>query len=135
MEEYSSMKTMDISAARFAPMRRLLSGEDEEYLLRQGFRREAAQLRAHHRRLYFRFVNVLEKDFKTVYEARKLAMAENWNFESLLRDRLKASYYLWTMRAAGAMHFIHLPQAAELAQEKFDQLPWGLWQDAMPNSA
>jgi hypothetical protein len=80
-------------------------------------------------------VNMLEKDFDTVYEARKLAMAENWNFESLLRDRLKASYYLWTMRAAGAMHLIHLPQAAELAQEKFDQLPWNLWHASMPSSA
>lgn len=110
------MKTMDISVARFAPMRRLLSGEDESYLLRQGFRQEAAELRAHHRRLFFRFVNMLEKDYKAVYEARKLAMADNWNFEALLRDRLKASYYLWTMRAAGAMHFIHLPQASKLAE-------------------
>lgn len=113
------MNKMDISVARFAPMRRLLSGEDEEYLLRQGFRQEAAELRAHHRRLFFRFVNMLEKDYKTVYEARKLSMADDWNFEALLRDRLKASYYLWTMRAAGAMHFIHLPQAGKLAEGVF----------------
>jgi len=120
MEDYSSMP-MDISAARFAPMQRLLSGEDEKYLLREGFRSEAAQLRSHHRRLYFRFVNMLEKDFNTVHAARKAAMAGNWDFESLLRDRFTATYCLWTLRAAGVMHLMRLPQAQTIAQVQVER--------------
>ncbi len=114
--------TLDVSIARFAPMRRLLSGEDEEYLLRQGFRGEAARLRAHHRQLFFRFVNMLEKDFKTVHAARKAAMAGNWDFEALLKERAFASYCIWSMRAAGVMHFIHAPQAARIAEEQGNHL-------------
>jgi hypothetical protein len=119
----------EISLGRFAPMQRLLTGEDEEYLLRQGFRREAVQLRAHHRKLYFRFVAMLEKEYASVHEARKAAMAQSgWNFESLLRDRATASYYLWTMRTAGMMHLLHLPQAARLA----DQAAAAMFQAILP---
>ncbi len=114
--------SLDISVARFAPMKRLLSGEDEEYLLRQGFRREASRLRAHHRKLFFRFVNMLEKDFSVAHEARKAAMAGNWDFEALLKERLAASYCLWAMRTAGVMHFAHVPQAARVAQEQCERL-------------
>ncbi|HEY3839624.1 MAG TPA: hypothetical protein VGL72_23800 [Bryobacteraceae bacterium] len=113
---------LDISTARFAPMRRLLSGEDESFLIRQGFHREAAQLRSHHRKLFFRFVDMLEKDFSTVHEARKAAMAGNWDFETLLKERFTASYYLWAMRTAGYMHLARLPQAAEIAKEYCDRL-------------
>jgi hypothetical protein len=119
-QENSSM-TLDISAERFMPMRRLLSGEDEEFLIRQGFRREAGTLRSHHRKLFFRFVNMLEKDFSTVHAARKAAMAGNWDFEALLKERFLASYYLWAMRGAGFMHWAYLPQAAEVAQSCCDR--------------
>jgi hypothetical protein len=114
--------SLDVSAARFAPMRRLLSGEDEEYLIRQGFRREAANLRSQHRKIFFRFVDMLEKDFDTAHAARKAAMAENWDFETLLRERLAASYYVCLMRSAGVMHFLHVPQAAGLAQTYLDRV-------------
>lgn len=113
---------LDVSTARFAPMRRLLSGEDEEFLLRQGFRREASKLRSHHRKLFFHFVDMLQRDFNKVHAARKLAMAENWDFESLLKERFTATYCLWAMRTAGAMHWIHLPQAAALAETYCDRL-------------
>jgi len=112
---------LDVSAERFSPMRRLLSGEDEAFLVRQGFRREAARLRSHHRKLFFRFVDMLEKDFGTVHAARKAAMAENWDFETLLKERFTASYYLWAMRGAGLMHWVHFPQAAGLAQTCCDR--------------
>lgn len=113
---------LDVSAARFTPMRRLLNGEDEEFLIRQGFRREAAELRSHHRKLFFRFVDMLQKDFSKVHAARKAAMAENWDFEALLKERITASYCLWVMRTAGVMHLIHVPQAAGLAQAYCDRL-------------
>jgi hypothetical protein len=121
MQEETPMD-LNVSAARFAPMRRLLSGEDEDFLIRQGFRREASQLRAYHRKLFFRFVDMLQKDFSTIHEARKAAMAENWDFETLLKERFTASYCLWAMRAAGAMHWIHAPQAATVAQAYCDRL-------------
>ena len=114
--------TLDVSAARFAPMRRLLSGEDESYLIREGFRREASWLRAHHRRYFFQFVNMLEKDFGTAHAARKAAMADNWEFEALLTERFSASYYLFVMRTAGLMHFMHLPQAARVANACFERV-------------
>ncbi len=114
--------TLDLSTARFAPMRRLLSGEDEDFLIRQGFRREASKLRSHHRKIFFRFVDMLEKDFNAVHAARKAAMADNWDFEALLKERLTASYCLWAMRAAGLAHGMHIPQAASLAQAYFSRV-------------
>ena len=114
--------SFDISVERFAPMQRLLSGEDEDYLIRQGFHREASSLRAQHRRLFFKFVNMLQKDFATVHSARKAAMAENWDFEALLKERVAGSYYIWLMRSAGVMHLLRVPQAAVLAQAYFDRV-------------
>jgi hypothetical protein len=114
--------TLDVSVARFAPMRRLLSGEDEAYLIRQGFHREASRVRAHHRRYFFRFVDMLEKDFDSAHAARKAAMAGNWDFETLLKERFTASYYLFAMRTAAVMHFAHLPQAARLADAYFERV-------------
>lgn len=113
---------LDVSAARFAPMRRLLSGEDEDYLIRQGFRREASWIRSHHRKYFFGFVDMLEKDFGTAHSARKAAMAGNWDFEALLKERVAASYYLWVMRTAGVMHCMHVPQAARLAAAYFERV-------------
>jgi hypothetical protein len=121
MNENSSI-ALDVSIARFAPMRRLLSGEDEQFLIRQGFRREALQLRSHHRKLFFRFVAMLQKDFQKVHEARKVSMAGNWDFEALLKERLTGSYCIWAMRAAGMLHSIHFPQAAGFAQSYCDRL-------------
>jgi hypothetical protein len=114
--------TLDVSAARFAPMRRLLSGQDEDYLIRQGFHREASWIRTHHRTCFFRFVDMLEKDFATAHAARKAAMAGNWDFETLLKERLAASYYLMVMRTAGVMHFAHVPNAARLADAYFERV-------------
>jgi hypothetical protein len=114
--------TLDISAARFAPMRRLLSGEDEEYLIREGFRREASWVRSRHRSCFFQFVDMLERDFGTAHAARKAAMAGNWDFEALLTERFSASYYLLAMRTAGLMHFMRLPQAARVANAYFERV-------------
>ena len=122
MDENTSM-TLDISTARFAPMRRLLSGEDEDFLIRQGFRREASQLRSHHRKLFFSFVDMLERDFGRVHEARKAIMAqETWDFEALLKERVTASYCLWAMRTAGMMHWARVPQASAIARTYADRL-------------
>jgi hypothetical protein len=114
--------TLDVSVGRFAPMRRLLSSEDHDYLIRQGFRGEASSIRSHHREYFFRFVDMLEKDFGMAHAARKAAMAGNWDFETLLKERFAASYYLFVMRTAGAMHFMHLPQAARLAEAYFERV-------------
>jgi hypothetical protein len=121
-EQEGNFMTLDVSVARFAPMRRLLSSEDEDYLIRQGFHREASWIRAHHRKYFFRFVDMLEKDFDTAHAARKAAMAGNWDFETLLKERLAASYYLFAMRTAGVMHVAHMPQAARLAVAYFERV-------------
>jgi len=122
MNENTSL-ALDISTARFAPMRRLLSGEDEDFLIRQGFLREASQLRSHHRKLFFSFVDMLERDFSRVHEARKAIMAEgNWDFEALLKERATASYCLLAMRTAGMMHWARVPQAAAIAKTYADRL-------------
>lgn len=113
---------MALEVARFNPMRRLLSGEDEAYLIREGFRREASQLRAHHRQLFFAFVKMLEREFGNAHAARKEAMVENWDFETLLKERLTASYYLWVLRAAGCMHFMNVPKASRLAEAYFERV-------------
>ena len=122
MREDNRSLVLDISIARFAPMRRLLSGEDEQFLMRQGFRREARQLRAEHRRMFFRFVQMLGRDFKKVHESRKATMVDNWDFEALMRERWTAYYCLSALRIAGMMHWGHVPQAAEIAQTYAEQL-------------
>lgn len=122
LEQENSPMMPEISVARFHPMRRLLSGKDEEFLRSQGFNRQAAQLRSHHRKLFFRFVMMLEKDFGRVHAARKAAMVDDWNFEVLLRERWNASSYLWAMRLAGLMHWMYLPQAAGIAERYVGQL-------------
>jgi hypothetical protein len=121
MVDNNSM-TWDISIARFTPMRRLLSGEDENFLVRQGFPREASKLRSHHRKLFFSFVDMLQKDFAAVHAARKAASTENWDFEALLKERFTASYCLWVMRTAGMLHWAHVPQAAVVAEAYFDRM-------------
>jgi len=113
---------LDVSTARFAPMRRLLSGEDEEYLTRRGFHREASWIRSHHRKCFFQFVDMLEKDFGTAHAARKAAMAGNWDFETLLKERFAASYYLFAMRTVGVMHFMHVPSASRLADTYLERV-------------
>jgi hypothetical protein len=118
---------LDVSVARFAPMRRLLSSEDEDYLIRQGFRREASWIRSHHRQYFFGFVDMLERDFGTAHSARKAAMAGNWDFEALLKERVTASYYLWVMRTAGVMHSLRVPQAARLAEACFERVQPLIW--------
>jgi hypothetical protein len=118
----SKYMALDVSIARFSPMRRLLSGEDEEFLIRHGFRREASRVRAHHRQFFFGFVDMLESDFNLVHAARKRAMADNWDFETLMKERLTASYYLMALRAAGFMHFMNLPQAASVAEAFFERV-------------
>jgi hypothetical protein len=122
MEHDNSSLVLDVSIARFAPMRRLLSGEDEDFLVRQGFHREAQWLRAEHRKLFFRFVHMLQRDFNRVHEARKAAMADNWDFEALLRERWTAYYCVSAMRLAGMMHWVHVPQAGKIAQSYADRL-------------
>jgi len=123
MEQECTFMDLDVSVARFEPMRRLLSGEDEAYLRSQGLLREAAELRAQHRKLFFRFIDMLEKDFKRVQNARKMAMAsQHLDLETLLRDRLKATYCLWALRGAATLHFMRLPRAGETAERVLEQL-------------
>jgi hypothetical protein len=130
MQENTTMN-LDVSVARFSPMRRLLSGEDEDFLAQQGFRREASKLRADHRKLYFRFVDMLEKDFSTVHAARKAAMGGSWDMELLLKERFTANYCLMGMRAAGFMHLMRLPQAAQVAESYCDRVK-GFMATAIP---
>jgi hypothetical protein len=99
-----------------------LSGEDEAYLIRQGFRHEASRLRTDHRQLFFGFVSMLEREFGVAHAARKQAMVDNWDFETLMKERLAASYYLWVLRAAGCMHFMNLPKASRLAEAYFERV-------------
>ena len=114
---------LEVSVARFEPMRRLLSGEDEAYLRRQGLAREAATLRAQHRKLFFRFVDMLEKDFNRVQEERKIAMAnQHLELEALLRDRMTATYRLWALRGAATLHYLKVPKAGEAAERLLGQL-------------
>ena len=116
MKQGSSAMTLDVSVKRFEPMLRLLSGEDEEYLLKQGFPREAAELRARHRKLFLRFVDMLEKDFTAVQTARQAAMAGSPDLEILLRDRMTATFFLLSIRYAALMHFLRLPGAGRYAE-------------------
>jgi hypothetical protein len=73
---------------RYAPMQRLLSRDDEHFLLRAGCRKAAVQLRREHRRCYREFLRNLKRELRNARRLQSLAMASTgqWDFWSLLAN-------------------------------------------------
>lgn len=71
--------------ARYAPMQRLLTQADEQFLRREGCPEVALRLRHEHRRCYRQFLADLRREIREVRRLRGLAMASagHWDFWSL----------------------------------------------------
>jgi hypothetical protein len=70
---------------RYAPMQRLLTQTDEQFLRREGCPEAAMRLRREHRRCYRGFLANLRREIRQARRLRGLAMAsaDSWDFWSL----------------------------------------------------
>lgn len=91
---------------RYAPMRRLLSRRDENYLRDQGRNALAAQLRREHRRCYFAYVTALAGEVRHGRRLMAAAMGsqQQWNFRLLLTRAVASEASLMYLRWLGMKH-------------------------------
>jgi len=104
---------------RYAPMHRLLSEEDELFLMQQGFPTAAKRLRREHRSCYFGYVKRLSGEIRAAQRLRTLAMAsqENWSFWALSAQTLLSESSLLYLRWLGCRHALGVNVAARDVKE------------------
>jgi hypothetical protein len=109
---------------RYAPMCRLVSQDDELFLLRQGFPKEATRLRHEHRRCYFAYVTRLTREIRAARKLQALAMAsrENWSFWTLLEHAVLSESSLLYLRWLGYRHAVGVRVTACDVKECLDFL-------------
>lgn len=109
---------------RYAPMHRLLALDDELFLIRQGFRASARQLRQQHRSCYFGYITRLTLEIRSARRLQTLAMAsrENWSFWTLLAQALLSESSLLYLRWLGCRHAIGITVATRDVRECLDFL-------------
>jgi hypothetical protein len=99
---------------RYAPMQRLLTREDEQFLIEQGVPAAAAKLRRDHRRCYRQFLKNLRRETRKGRELLGLAMASSgkWDFWALLEHRLLTESSLVYLSWLGWKHAAGVTAAA-----------------------
>jgi hypothetical protein len=109
---------------RYAPMTRLLSRDDEIFLVEQGFPGCARSLRRQHRNCYFAYVKGLAREIRGARRLRTMAMAsqENWSFWALLAHTVLAESSLFYLRWLGCRHALGISVAARDVKECLDFL-------------
>jgi len=112
---------------RYAAMHRLLTKDDELFLMRLGFPTSAKQLRREHRNCYFGYVTRLTREIRTARRLRALAMAskENWSFWTLLAHTVLSESSLLYLRWLGCRHTVGITVAARDVTECLDFLLGG----------
>ena len=110
--------------SRYAPMTRLLSRDDEIFLVQQGIPSCARLLRSQHRGCYFSYVRELACEIRTARRLRAVAMAsqENWGFGSLLAYTVLSESSLLYLRWLGYRHSLGITVAARDVKECLDFL-------------
>jgi hypothetical protein len=100
--------------ARYAPMQRLLTRVDEQFLRRQGCPEAAMRLRREHRRCYREFLADLRREIRQARRLRGLAMASagSWDFWSLLAYVVLSEFSLLYLGWLGWRHSAGIATAA-----------------------
>ena len=104
--------------ARYAPMKRLLSEADVEYLRSSGAPEAAAALRAQHRAVFRGYVAQLSEEVAELQRIRRdqITRGEMDDIYSYYRDAVVFKYHLTRLSVAPYLHALQLPGAQELAQ-------------------
>lgn len=91
---------------RYAPMRRLLSQDDDLFLRGRDLHSLAARLRREHRRCYFAYVTTLAREVRQARRLQTEAMAsqQHWNFRLLLTHIVSSEASLMYLRWLGMKH-------------------------------
>lgn len=108
----------DTFEARYAPMKRLLSETDVEYLRSTGAHEAAAALRSQHRAIFRGYVAQLSEEIGELQRIRRdhIARGEVDDLYSYYRDSIMFKYHLTRLSVAPYLHALQLPGAHELAQ-------------------
>jgi hypothetical protein len=87
----------------YAPMLRLLDGEDERFLGRYGLRRAAEEIRRCHRRCFVDYITLLSRDARAVRRERIEAMQSNGtrNFDEILSKAIRIETLLSKLANSG----------------------------------
>ncbi|MGA2879093.1 MAG: hypothetical protein ABSG13_09100 [Bryobacteraceae bacterium] len=109
---------------RYAPMHRLLTQDDDLFLVGQGFPSAAKKLRREHRLCYFGYLARLTREIRAGRRLGTLAMASKnrWSFPALLEQILIAESSLLYLRWLGYRHAAGVTVAARDVKECLDFL-------------
>jgi hypothetical protein len=109
---------------RYAPMLRLLTQDDDLFLVGQGFPNAAKKLRREHRHCYFRYLACLTQEIRDARKLNTLAMASkrHWSFPALLEQTAIAESSLIYLRWLGCRHAAGVTVAANDVRECLDFL-------------
>ncbi len=110
--------------ARYAPMHRLLTQDDDLFLVGQGFRDAAKKLRREHRNCYFDYLARLRRELRAGRKLGTLAMASkgNWSFPNLLTHTLITESSLLYLQWLGCRHAAGVTVGARDVKECLDFL-------------
>ena len=106
----------------YAPMLRLLDGEDERFLRRYGLRRAAGEIRRCHRRCFLDYVTLLSGAARAVRRERIEAMQSNGtrNFDEILSKAMRIEIALLSLRWLSWKHRARLRVSAADVSVKLD---------------
>jgi hypothetical protein len=109
---------------RYAPMHRLLTQDDDLFLVGQGFPDAAKKLRREHRHCYFRYLACLTQEIRDARKLSTLAMSStrHWSFPALLEQMAIAESSLLYLRWLGCRHAAGVTVAASDVRECLDFL-------------
>jgi hypothetical protein len=115
----------------YAPMLRLLDGEDERFLRRYGLRRAAGEIRRCHRRCFLDYVTLLSRAARDVRRERIEAMQSNGtvNFDQILSKAIRIEMALLSLRWLSWKHRVRLSVSAADIAARLDVI-LGAWQSA-----
>ena len=106
----------------YAPMLRLLNGEDEAFLVRQGSPEAAERIRRDHRRCFVGYMTLLARDARALRRQRIQSMQSNEirNFDAILTNAIRIEMALLQMRWLVWKHRLRLAVSAEDVAARLD---------------
>ena len=113
----------------YAPMLRLLNGEDEQFLLRHGARRAADEIRRYHRHCFLSYVALLAGAARALRRERIASLQSNGshNFDEILSKAISVEIALLSLRWLSWKHRVRLRVSPVDASVQLEVI-LGAWQ-------